>query len=866
MFLENETDLTLTLGLVAAAAVLAAAFFLFLLIRVTASLARVKTALDSTSTGADRTERRMFTILQAIPVALVETDTSGKFTFANRAAHQLLGRKDAELLGLRFHSATWGITYPDGRLIPPDLLPAARALRGQTVKGFQHIMVNPNSRKKMLVSVTAMPIMNEAGEVIGSSSAIVETESLSTFQPDPEEELRSRYFDVAGVMLLALGRDGAVRDINRYGAEILGAPVEAIIGRDWFTDFLPAEDRKEAHTSFDEVIKGKREMPEQGEGWIVRADGEKRLLSWRGSAMFDERGRVSATLSSGQDVTDARAAEAAAREGEDIARQARAAADASEGKLSETAQALKDSETQFRGFTEALGEALWLYDPAEARMVFANPAYDTIWGDPRERLIEDPQHWRTLVHPDDIALMEAGNEQLARGEAREIEFRIRRPSDGAERILHDNAFVIRGEDGEIHRIAGIARDVTERRLAEAVVQESERKFRTLVEVAPQRLWSAQPDGGFDYVSPRWLEYTGAPAEANLGQGWLDAVHVDDRIRTSEAWSAAVRGEAGFDIEHRLRRQDGAVRWFKSRAVSLQDESGQVLRWYGSSTDITDVVDARDALALEASERASELAASTEARRKTDAALEQAQRLETVGRLTGGVAHDFNALLTVVIGALEMILRQADNPDRVTRVGEAALAASRRGERLTRQLLSFSRGEEFSTEPLDLETVIRGFEPMIRRAIDETHPVEVEIAPDLGEARLDAIQLQTALMNLVVNAKDAVESGGSVAVRANRVQLAEGEVSDVAAGDYARVSVVDTGAGMTPDVAARALEPFFTTRESDEHVGLGLAQVYGFARQSGGGVRIESAPGQGSTVSIFLPLTAPASAAIESAAE
>ncbi|HEY3814397.1 MAG TPA: PAS domain S-box protein [Caulobacteraceae bacterium] len=740
MFLENETDLTLTLGIIAAVAAALSVLLFFLWTRTAAALYRARQVVTTTSTGADRTEQRMFTILQAIPVALVETDTSGKFTFANRAAHQLLGRRDAELLGLRFHSATWGITYPDGRMIPPDLLPAARALRGQTVKGFQHMMVNPSTRRKMLVSVTAMPIMNDVGEVIGSSSAIVESESLTTPQVDPEELMKSRYYEVAGAMLLALDRKGAVKDVNGAGAKILGATVEDVVGKDWIKDFLPLEDQKEARAFFDSVMAGARTPPEEGEGWVVRPDGEKRLMAWRSALMYDERDRIAGLLSSGLDITETRAAQEALREKENEAERAKAAAEALEGRRGEIEKALQESESKFATFSEAVGDAIWLYDPVEKRVVHVNAAYDAIWGESRDVLLADSARWRELVHPDDVPLIVSANTALSRGEPREIEFRIRRASDGEERILHDSAFVVRGEDGEVRRIAGVARDVTDERKAQAALIEARETLGRKVEAAERELQSVE-----------------------------------------------------------------------------------------------------------------------ERRRETAEQLERAQRFETLGRLTGGVAHDFNSLLTVVMGALDMMLLQAEKPDRVKRLGAAALAAAKRGERLTRQLMSFSQGETFKLETMALEPVLRGLEPMLRRALDD-NPVDLEVQHDLGSATFDVAQLEAALVNLVRNAKDAVKDGGTVAVRADQVNLADGQIADTPAGDYARLSVIDTGTGMTADIAARAFEPFFTTRDDGESTGLGLAQVYAFARQSGGGVGIDSAPGAGSTVSIYLPLKhAPADA-------
>ena len=720
MLLESETDLRLLLGTAAAIFLLLALVGFALLVRASASLREAQHSLAKTETGADRTERRMFQILQAIPVALVETDMSGKFTFANRAAHQLLGRKDAELLGLRFHSATWGITYPDGRLIPPDLLPAARALRGQTVKGFQHLIINPNTRKKMLVSVTAMPILNEMGEVIGSSSAIVETESLTHAQPALEEELKPRYFDIASALLVALDPDGRVRDINAHGAAILGRTVDEVIGRDWIGEFLPAERQQEARADFAAVIAGRADMPDQAEGWLVRADGQQRLVLWRGSVMRDERDKIVATLSSGLDITDLRAAEAAAYAHADVAREAAAA--------------------------------------------------------------------------------------LAQ--------------------------------------------------AEAAIRRGEGELRSLVEALPQLVWTCDAQGQFDYLSPSWTAVTGVAAEALMGQGWLEVVHPEDRAATQASWAAAIEGSADFDVSHRLRTQAGDYRWYKARAARARDQQGAIVRWAGASLDITRLMDSQEALERRLAERAAEVDAANDQRRRTEEALAQAQRLETVGRLTGGVAHDFNNLLTVVIGALDMILRHADNSDRVRRLGEAALTASKRGEKLTRQLLAFSRRHEFRLETLEIATLVRGLEPLLRRSLEDGVALSVEAEPDCGFAELDAVQLESALLNLVINARDALEGGqGRIDVRSERTTLAVDEISDTAPGDYVRISVTDTGSGMSSDVAARAFEPFFTTREIGKGAGLGLAQVYGFARQSAGGVQIASKPGEGATVSIYLPLKA-----------
>ncbi|HTN39722.1 MAG TPA: PAS domain-containing protein, partial [Asticcacaulis sp.] len=241
MLLQSEHDLIALLGV--------AAFILLALSVIGGVIASLKSfqvrqfqdLLFKAERKIDTLERRMFNVLNAVPVALVETDNSGKFTFANRAAHQLLGRKDSELLGLRFHSATWGITYPDGRMIPADLLPIARTLRGQTVKGFQHLLVNHGSREKILVSVTSMPIMNGAGEVIGSTAAMVELETTSGEGIDDLNGLwRGHWFASATVPFWGLDSSGQIIDINNAALDGFDLRREQALGQNW-TQFFVAD-------------------------------------------------------------------------------------------------------------------------------------------------------------------------------------------------------------------------------------------------------------------------------------------------------------------------------------------------------------------------------------------------------------------------------------------------------------------------------------------------------------------------------------------------------------------------------------------------------------------------------------------------
>ena len=959
MFMVSDTNLTLTFAVAAGVALVLAIVALFLLGRTAVARSKLVERLNQLERGADHTERRMFSILNSIPVALVETDTSGRFVFANKAAHALLGRKDAELIGLRFHSATWGITYPDGKLIPPDLLPAARALRGQTVKGFQHLTVNPNTRKRILVSVTAMPVTNDLGEIIGSTAAMVETEELAGPQAEAAPVLP--WTELTGEVLVALDTEGKARAISRGGARLLGREPGEIEGRDWIESFLPEAERATAREAFQALLEGRAEPGVESEHSVLAADGSVRRIAWRSDVVRDDRGQVAAVLAAGREV-------------------AQASEEAPPAVAPQPAQ-----DPRFTSLAEASEDAVWTADAESGRLTYVSPAFTRLYGFSLAELDDDVAPWMAKVQADDRAALQRAWESALAGRTGEVEFRFQREGEDAARTIRDRLFPIRDSEGRVLGVGGAARDVstdlareaetsetkallyglfeapdvcvgvleslgddvrytaanaatdrlygrpiagatarelghspeeiagllafieggetsgetkvlehafsiggrdagwrlgayapmpraadgrarasfvavdlTERRKGEASLRDSEARFRALAEAAPQLIWSATPTGWCDYLNPHWIEYTGVPVDRHYGLGWQEAIHPDDRARAAAAWTASVAEEHGYDIDYRLRGADGAYRWFRARSRAQRDEAGQVIRWFGASTDVTEIVEAKEQLEQHVAERTAELERSLAERRKTETALAQAQRLETVGRLTGGVAHDFNNLLTVMVGALDIIQRHADKPERVRRLTDAALTAGRKGERLTRQLLAFSRRQEFQLETVDLPRLIQGCEPLMRRALGEAVPFEIQASEDIGSVQLDAVQFEAALLNLIVNAKDAVENGGSVTLRADRVRVNAGQLPDLEPGDYLRVSVIDTGVGMTPEVAARALEPFYTTKEIGKGVGLGLAQVYGFARQSGGQVQIESAPGAGTAFSIFLPV-APAAA-------
>ncbi|MDQ4060930.1 MAG: ATP-binding protein, partial [Pseudomonadota bacterium] len=247
----------------------------------------------------------------------------------------------------------------------------------------------------------------------------------------------------------------------------------------------------------------------------------------------------------------------------------------------------------------------------------------------------------------------------------------------------------------------------------------------------------------------------------------------------------------------------------------------------------------------------------EARRRESAeeALHQAQKMEAVGQLTGGVAHDFNNMLTVIVSSLDMIERAAADPPRIRRLAGLAMNAAERGARLTQQLLAFARRQALKPETVHVNRLVREFEPLLQRAVGEAVAVDVRLDPALGPCEIDPAQFQAAILNLAVNARDAMPDGGRLTIETAAVTLdaaAAAAIPEAAPGSYARITVSDTGAGIPPEILPRVFEPFFTTKEVGKGTGLGLSQVYGFVRQSGGFARIDSRLGRGTAVQIYLP--------------
>ena len=410
----------------------------------------------------------------------------------------------------------------------------------------------------------------------------------------------------------------------------------------------------------------------------------------------------------------------------------------------------------------------------------------------------------------------------------------------------------------------LVREVTERSWAhvervraEAAMRDSESQLRLAVEGARIGTWETDFRTGRGRWSPRAAAIMGVPHDEPLSERRrMELVHPDDRQRLREGSARLARSGNDFAVEHRIIRPDGALRWVASHGIVLRDEAGVPLRAIGTIRDVTERREAQEALAAlnrtlesQVAERAAELSAAQEA-------LRQAQKVESLGQLTGGVAHDFNNLLTPIIGNLDLLSRRVAKEDggdeKQARLIGAALESAERARLLVQRLLAFARRQPLQPGPVDLAGLLGDMATLVASTVGPQVELTTDVAPDLPPALADPNQLELAVLNLAVNARDAMPDGGLLRLGAGRAD-ARAVATAGLTGDFLSLSVADTGTGMDADVAARAVEPFFSTKGVGKGTGLGLSMVHGLASQLGGAMTLTTAPGEGTRVELLLPL-------------
>ncbi|MFZ5779032.1 MAG: response regulator [Pseudomonadota bacterium] len=394
-----------------------------------------------------------------------------------------------------------------------------------------------------------------------------------------------------------------------------------------------------------------------------------------------------------------------------------------------------------------------------------------------------------------------------------------------------------------------------RREATRELRESEARFRNMADHAPVMMWMTDADGAVSYVNSSWLEFTGLSGPQSLGAGAWSAVHPDDVPAAQRSYAEATRGEAPFRAEFRLRHADGTYRWALGAAAPRLDAEGRFLGFIASIIDITERKEAEQVLRQVNETLERRVAAALSQRAEAEARLQQAQKMEAIGKLTGGVAHDFNNVLQVIGGNLQLLQKDVAGNLRAEQRLQTALAGISRGSRLASQLLAFGRRQPLAPKVINLGRLVRSIDDLLRRALGEGIEVETVVSGGLWNTFVDAVQVENALLNLAINARDAMAGQGKLTIEAGNALLDDDYANrhaDVIAGQYVMLAVTDTGTGMPAEILEQVFEPFFTTKPEGQGTGLGLSMVYGFVKQSGGHVKIYSEVGHGTTVRLYLP--------------
>jgi PAS domain S-box-containing protein len=459
------------------------------------------------------------------------------------------------------------------------------------------------------------------------------------------------------------------------------------------------------------------------------------------------------------------------------------------------------------------------------------------------------------IHPDDLERSQAAIEEAMRsGELFSAEYRLMQP-DGSVRWVAAHGRSTIAPDGTCLRFPGVSFDISELKRSEAALRESEARFRAITNSIDQMIWSTRPDGYHDYYNQRWYDFTGVPEGSTDGEEWNGMFHPDDRERAWAVWSRCLETGEPYHIEYRLKHRSGQYRWVLGRAQAIRDEDGRITRWFGTCTDIQDIVDAREVLARSREDLERAVEERTTELMRAEEQLRQAQKMEAIGQLTGGIAHDFNNMLAVIIGGLNLLERRlAKGETDLGRYIEASKDGAYRAAALTQRLLAFSRRQPLEPKVVEPNRLVSGMTELLTRTLGEHVQVETVLTAGCWAVNVDVSQLENVILNLAVNARDAMPDGGKLTIETLNAHIADdyGREHDVRPGQYVMIAVTDSGTGMLPEVISQAFDPFFTTKPTGKGSGLGLSQVFGFVRQSGGHVKIYSEVGHGTTVKVYLP--------------
>lgn len=762
-------------------------------------------------------EARFRNMADHAPMMMWVTDETGYCTYLNRRWYEFTGQNEQEALGIGWTNAT----HPDDQRMAEEAFMAAAAEQGPYRIEFR--LRRADGVYRWVIDAAA-PRFGEDGRFLGHVGSVIDIDE----RREAEDALRRVNTLLEAVMeavpgvVYAKDHAGRMLAANRGTVELVGKPLTQIIGRtdvEFLDDAAQAEEVMANDARI--MVANRTEVLEEA---VSRPDGSRATWLSTKAPFRDAGGAVIGLVGSSIDITERKDTEERLRE--------------SEARLSE-------ERTRLATLIESLPVGVCFLTPA-GDVLLSNPAYRRFvpHGILPSDLPDTDQRWAGWnENGQPLSREEYPGARALRGEATAGTEFLRRAADG-DNWLRVSGVPLSGAGGQLAAAIVVLIDITEQKRAQEALERLNESLEAQVAERTadrDRMWRlstdlmlvARFDATITAVNPAWTTLLGWSEAELIGRPFIDLVHPEDRESTLMEAARLADGLTTLRFENRYQRKDGSYRFLSWTAVPDESFIHAV---------------ARDVDAEKKAEAELEQAQEQ---------LRQAQKMEAVGQLTGGIAHDFNNLLTGVIGSLDMMQRQMAKgvTDKVERYANAAVTSANRAAALTHRLLAFSRRQPLDPKPTNANRLVTGMEELLRRTIGEAVQLEIVTAGGLWQTLCDPHQLESGILNLAINARDAMPEGGTLTIETCNAHLDDAysaRQKEVKPGQYICICVTDTGVGMTADTIQKAFEPFFTTKPIGQGTGLGLSMIYGFARQSEGYAKIYSEVGKGTTFKLYLP--------------
>lgn len=752
----------------------------------------------------ERNEAFLEVVLDSVHDGIVACDANGRLTLFNTATKSLHGLP-AQPVQPDEWSEHYSLYRPDGVTpLTKEEVPLFRALSGERVDGVE-MVIAPKGQDPRYVISRGRALYDLDGVKIGAVATmrdITEERHANAQLLEREQRFRTLYHRTPA-MLHSVDRDGQLIRVSDFWLETLGYTREEVIGTR-FLNLVPEASRAHVKQTILKFFADHGYL-ENVEFQIQKKSGETIDIQLSAVSEFDEAGERTNSLTVLTDITARKNAE----------------------------RELRRSEEQFRGAFESSPQGMALVS-STGTWINVNTALCTMLGYTEAELFA--RSIQEITHPEDLEIDYKNAKQLISGERHSYQMEKRYlHKDGSTVWAWISVMLMRDTEGNPSHYVIQMLNLTDRKRMERALRRSEEQFRSAFDASPQGMALISPAGTWLMVNTALSEMFGYAKDEFGELGLKSLTHPDDLDTELDDIKKLLDGSldgngSSIQLEKRYLRKDGETIWGQVTISLIRDEKGEPFQFVFQLMDLTK-------------------------RKETEEQLVQAQKLEAVGQLTGGLAHDFNNLLAVILISLQLLERDhGDDPKTLKRI-QAALDATERGADLTHRLLAFSRRQSLEQKILDVAELIEGMSELLKRTLGGGVKLKTEFKKDLWNVEVDQSQLETGLLNLAINARDAMPSGGDLTIEARNIHIDKAYAKahkEVETGSYVLVAVSDTGVGIPAKLVDKVFQPFFTTKEVGKGTGLGLSMVYGFVKQSKGHIEVYSEEGVGTSIKLYLP--------------